>query len=306
MLPLSLLFLMGVSFASMGGGLELTEAEDEALEADGLEDEAVGDVNLSIDGTVGDETLDDSVAGVSLTGDSCDPLLFCVGDDDLLFGSEGDDTLSGGLGNDGLFGREGGDSVSGGVGADSLYGEEGDDMLFGGDGSDYVRGEQGDDVLYGEHGDDTLLGGNDDDTLYGGDGNDSLSREGGSDALFGGGGNDLLRSYSGQEGNLYYPYGEQGGDTLSGGEGDDIFQFDIASGLDVNSTIVDFDPSEDVILINVGSSTGTLNTYELDVTVEDWPDGTGADISAEGNVLARISGAQGLDPTSIIAFASVF
>jgi Ca2+-binding RTX toxin-like protein len=55
--------------------------------------------------------------------------------------------LVGGAGNDLLFGGDGNDSISGGAGADLLYGGAGDDTLNGGTGRDRLSGGSGDDVL---------------------------------------------------------------------------------------------------------------------------------------------------------------
>uniref|UniRef100_UPI00048752C6 VCBS domain-containing protein n=1 Tax=Bradyrhizobium sp. WSM1743 TaxID=318996 RepID=UPI00048752C6 len=57
-----------------------------------------------------------------------------------LFGSLGDDVLSGGGGNDLIDGQDGNDRISGG---------DGNDILFGGAGRDYLRGGSGDDILDG-------------------------------------------------------------------------------------------------------------------------------------------------------------
>jgi len=57
------------------------------------------------------------------------------------------------------------DSLSGGAGDDVVYGNQGDDLLAGG---------SGDDTLYGGQDADRLTGGAGDDILYGGLGGDSL------------------------------------------------------------------------------------------------------------------------------------
>ena len=59
--------------------------------------------------------------------------------------------------------------------ADTLDGSNGDDSLLGGlDGPDIIRGHDGRDVLEGNSGDDRLEGGNHDDLLIGGPGADML------------------------------------------------------------------------------------------------------------------------------------
>ncbi|QOZ75397.1 hypothetical protein XH83_08055 [Bradyrhizobium sp. CCBAU 53351] len=57
-----------------------------------------------------------------------------------VFGSLGDDVLSGGIGNDLIDGQDGNDRLNGG---------DGNDILFGGAGRDYLSGGSGDDILDG-------------------------------------------------------------------------------------------------------------------------------------------------------------
>ena len=68
--------------------------------------------------------------GMSLTGDR-----FVSGDDDLLVGGAGPDTISGGQGNDLITGGAGDDLLSGGAGNDTLSGGGGDDVIDGGAGT---------------------------------------------------------------------------------------------------------------------------------------------------------------------------
>ena len=104
----------------------------------------------------------------------------------LIVGTEGDDVLSGGNGDDLIFGLGGNDTIDGGNGKDCLVGGDGDDVLRGGNGKDVLIGgagaddlgatdgvkENGKDALYGDEEDDVLLGGNAPDVLDGGDGDD--------------------------------------------------------------------------------------------------------------------------------------
>jgi Ca2+-binding RTX toxin-like protein len=54
-----------------------------------------------------------------------------------------------------------------------LYGTDGDDTITGGDVSEIIKGLAGNDVIYGNGGNDTIDGGTGNDTLYGGNGNDT-------------------------------------------------------------------------------------------------------------------------------------
>ncbi|WP_081603032.1 calcium-binding protein [Fortiea contorta] len=113
---------------------------------------------------------------------------------DYLFGGDGDDYIDGGKGNDWLFGGDGNDTLDGG---------KGNDYLFGGDGNDIINGGDGNDWLFGGDGNNTLNGGNGNDWLFGGDGNDIIN---------GGAGNDRF-------------WGSQGSDSLNGGDGKDIADY---------------------------------------------------------------------------------
>ncbi|WP_332752374.1 calcium-binding protein [Hydrogenophaga sp.] len=83
-----------------------------------------------------------------------------------------------------------------------LYGSPGDDVLitsgeisrvYAGDGNDVLMGQASQNELYGEEGDDVLLGGNGADYLSGGEGNDTLDGGAGRDGLEGGTGHNTYR-----------------------------------------------------------------------------------------------------------------
>ena len=128
---------------------------------------------------------------------------------DLLVGLGGADTITGGAGNDDLDGGDGADVLTAGDGADFVYGGDGADQLLGQAGNDRLDGEAGDDVVDGGDGLDTLRGGAGADQLTGGLAADELSGGGGDDVLAGGDGNDTVQ-------------GEDGNDTITGGIGDDL------------------------------------------------------------------------------------
>src|SRR5262249_48641578 len=92
-----------------------------------------------------------------------------------LFGGDGNDTLTGGSGNDLLFGQAGNDTLRGKGGNDQLFGGAGNDILIGGPGNDQVFGEAGDDRLIWNPGDGTALN-------EGGTGNDTVEVNGGNAA----------------------------------------------------------------------------------------------------------------------------
>ncbi len=147
-------------------------------------------------------------------------------DKDILRGGKGNDTLLGGDGNDSLDGGEGSDNLDGGQGDDTLWGGNGDDLLIGDEGNDVLIGHRGNDELYGDQGDDKLWGGEGDDKLLGGGGDDILSGDTGNDKLGGEQGDDKLLGGDGSD-SLYGGegddslYGDKGNDILFGGQGDD-------------------------------------------------------------------------------------
>lgn len=95
----------------------------------------------------------------------------------------GNDTISGGAGQDTIFGQAGDDKIAG---------DDGDDRLFGGAGNDDLSGGQGQDRLFGGDDSDTLRGGSGDDQLFGGDGTDLLVAGPDNDQLFGGLNSDIF------------------------------------------------------------------------------------------------------------------
>jgi Ca2+-binding RTX toxin-like protein len=156
-----------------------------------------------------------------------------------------------------------------GIGATVEKGRINGAALQGGLGADLMDGGAGDDVLDGTFG---ATGGADAD---------------GTDTLIGGDGDDTLKLGAGDEAT-----GGAGADTFTGGD----YAEDAAAG----TLIRDFDPSEDVIEILYDPE---ANGDPI-VTVEDFADGTGANIVLNGDVILSVSGAQGLDPNAIALRAS--
>ena len=80
--------------------------------------------------------------------------------------------------------------------------------------------------------DDFIFGSNEDDTMSGNGGNDFLNGQGGNDQIDGGVGHDILQG----DGFGYFSF--KGADTLTGGAGDDAFEFSVFDG---NSTTLALD-----------------------------------------------------------------
>jgi Ca2+-binding RTX toxin-like protein len=135
-----------------------------------------------------------------------------------------------------IFGGNGEDSISGGRESDEVHAGHGNDTVTGSDfflgGPDVLYGDHGDDHLFGSSSSDRLFGGNGDDTLIGGD----LEYDNGDDFLNGGNGNDILD-------------GSKGCDTLVGGRGEDSFRFWVGvTGPVYSSTSRPGEGNRDVIL----------------------------------------------------------
>jgi Ca2+-binding RTX toxin-like protein len=126
-------------------------------------------------------------------------------------GTDGPDTLRGTNGSDNLVGLGGNDVLYALAGNDDLQGGEGKDWVVGGN---ERRPGGGDKNLDGGPGNDGVVGGNGSDDVVGGSGNDFVDGWRGSDDITGDGGNDFL--FDG-------PFRETDKDTLSGGDGDDVF-----------------------------------------------------------------------------------
>ncbi|AIN61380.1 retention module-containing protein [Pseudomonas soli] len=187
----------------------------------------------------------------------------------------GNDTVSGGDGNDIIFGDlmvfdgiagTGVEAIRGyvadklGVDAGSVdaramhkyitenYAEfdvsrsnDGADTLLGGNGNDIIFGQGGNDYIDGGKGNDILLGGTGNDTLLGGEGNDMLFGGAGNDILIGGKGDDIMTGGSGAD-TFVWKAGDLGNDVIKdfkASEGDRLDLRDLLQG-EKASTIDNF------------------------------------------------------------------
>lgn len=124
------------SLAASGDGTSVT-----------ITDNVTGDVDEGtdrLDGTF--EQLQFSGEVLALTvGGAADDALTADNTRNIMFGGDGNDTVTGGTAADILSGGAGTDVVNGGVGADDINGNAGDDTLAGGTGNDSLRGGDGTD-----------------------------------------------------------------------------------------------------------------------------------------------------------------
>jgi Ca2+-binding RTX toxin-like protein len=188
-------------------------------------------------------------------------------------------------------GTEGADNLMGTNQPDLILGQAGNDTINLGGGDDehfalFVREELGDDLVRGGSGNDDIADQSGSNTLLGGTGNDTLTTlddptHEGADVVNGGFGNDTILA--------------DNADTVTGGEGDDVFATYLRSGLSSSDVveITDFQPGQD----------------KLDVMVEtDTPksqdDYTLTKVAAQGGTLLQVDGAdiallRGIDPSQL-------
>jgi hypothetical protein len=147
--------------------------------------DALVDALFAAIGTTAETTAEFTESGIP-------PAYACYGVTNVIYGTDGDDTLYGTAGNDLIFGLSGNDFLIGLDGNDVLVGGPGNDIIEGGNGQDTLDGGDGGDLMFGGAGNDVLCGGAGNDSLEGDAGDDILDGGEGSDSLLGGAGNDTL------------------------------------------------------------------------------------------------------------------
>ena len=160
-------------------------------------------------------------------------------EDFSLYGSDGDDTLTGAGGADNLGGGDGNDTLTSLGGNDSLDGGSGDDVLSGGLGNDFLLGEQ------------PTEGPPNNDMLDGGAGIDFLLPGQGSDVVKGGPDDDFI------EEDLF---GVEN-DNWDGQGGSDSYGISFGSGATAKTmTVADSGPAADMDELTVADCTGVTRT----------------------------------------------
>lgn len=182
--------------------------------------------------------------------------------DTTIQGRGGDDMVDlTGPSNDIILGGDGDDNVSPGDGDDEVFLGRGDDF-FGDIGGRNDPDYGGDDLVRGQAGNDTLISVGGQDTLFGDTGNDVINT------------NDFLPQFDGVQARPDMGFGGLGddqmlfddGDTVSGGEGVDEFQLQVASTKATAVTITDFDPATEALQINISDGSNPLFTNQNSFT----------------------------------------
>jgi Ca2+-binding RTX toxin-like protein len=210
-----------------------------------------------------------------LTGTALSDLIEGLASDDVLYGFDGNDSLLGDVGDDILYGGSGDDTMDGGAGEDLFYGQSGLDTvtyasalaaltLNMADNSQSTGDAAGDFYLSIENFlltrfDDTFVGSEFANQASGGDGNDLL----------------ILSQ----------------GDTGNGGVGSDTFA---VTDFGANAQIVDFDPSQDQLLIQYDPKQIT----DPVVTVQSNDAGETL-VMLNGNLVASLTNGAALDAGQI-------
>ncbi|MEG4085903.1 cadherin-like domain-containing protein [Microcoleus sp. POL10_C6] len=158
-------------------------------------------------------------------------------DDDVIKGDRGNDKVNGGKGNDTLNGGKDNDTVIGGEGNDDCEGDDGDDWVHGKEGKDKVKGGAGNDSIYGGKDDDDCKGDEGNDNVRGDRGNDDCEGGDGNDTVNGGKDNDTVKGGAGSD----KCEGDDGDDSVSGGTGNDTVNgggdSDVCSGDDGDDSV---------------------------------------------------------------------
>ena len=181
---------------------------DDTLTATGLDSSFPADADLFLQGEAGKDTIDTSAASRAF----------------LLFGGDGDDSITGNASNEIILMDLGNDTIQGNGGTDRIVATnlKGavrlDDTLLTGLGSDSIHGIEeaqllagasaaqinasafsGVVTLTGGNGSDSLTGTGNADVISGGAGNDTIKAGGGNDILSGGAGNDSIDGEAGDD-----------------------------------------------------------------------------------------------------------
>ena len=168
----------------------------------------------------------------------------------LIQGTDGDDTIIAGGGDDSAWGRKGDDRIEAGHGVDRVHGGEGDDvitnsgtdigetdMLHGEEGNDAVHGGSGLALLFGNQGQDFIVAGPDGKEAFGGTGDDFILGGEGDDFLLGNEGDDWIEGGNGFDGiagdnsELFFNSSIIGHDVMFAGQNEQ--DFDAESGDDI-------------------------------------------------------------------------
>ena len=216
-------------------------------------------------------------------GGAGNELIVGSNNDDTIRGRDGDDTILGAGGDDVLLGNRGEDSIEGGEGEDTLRGGRGDDTLIGDTGNDLIRGRRGDDRLIWNNGDGS-------DTMEGDDGFDVVEVNGavkdGDDFELRANG-DRVEFERLNLGNFILDVDNVEQFEINGGGGDDTLTVQDLTGTDVQQVIFNGGDGDDFLdgeetSTQIISEGGVGNDTLISGTADDTLDGGLGDDEIEG------------------------
>ncbi|HEY0113106.1 MAG TPA: calcium-binding protein, partial [Allosphingosinicella sp.] len=190
----------------------------------------------------------------------------------IIWGTRGDDSLTGTEESDRLRGLGGNDTIQTAGLGDWMYGGPGNDLLISSDTSaSALYGESGNDILVGGSIGEEMNGGSGDDTIHGGGGSDRIWTEErlGSDIIYGDDGDDSIRVTRRSAGSTIEVFGGNGADTIALEiRAGNTIKVDAGGGNDVVSVLALWATSE------LGASTITLGAGRDTISV--WGYNSGA------------------------------
>jgi Ca2+-binding RTX toxin-like protein len=193
-------------------------------------------------------------------------LQYTGGDHVTIGGTENNDTIIGGIGDDSIWGREGNDRLEGGDGAD---------LIEGGPGDDIITDLSGPDVIEGGAGNDAISSGNEEDVIFGDAGQDFIINPSEFGEILGGEGNDFILDGI----HLGHVRGGAGNDWMENlGGGEDLWQGDNGAAPEAGEPTI---KGHDVFIAYGGNN---------DADMEN-----GDDIVVDGPGIERVEGQLGFD-----------
>jgi Ca2+-binding RTX toxin-like protein len=214
----------------------------------------------SLDGGNGDDVMIGGVGSNNMDGGDGDDIMFGgveaggslslsagslwqdQSNSNMLNGGNGNDQITGGIGDNQLYGGNGNDVITGGAGYVGYFNNDGSGLS---DGVQYAKND-----IYGEAGDDVLLGGEGYNRLFGGIGDDVITAGSSNEsAAFGG----QINWHAITDG----PTGRQFDNLLDGGEGNDTLIAGLLDDLMVGGI------GRDTFLINEIGGSDLINDFGL-------------------------------------------
>jgi len=171
--------------------------------------------------------------------------LFVLDEAEDIYGTNGDDIITGDIGKDVIYGFGGDDIIYSFSGSDQVYAGAGEDYVDAGSGTDIIVAGLGNDTVYGSNGSDFIYGNEGNDTLYGGNGNDTINGGEDDDTIYGGADADSIEGGTGID-TASYEQSDEGVNvnlsnaTTTGGyaQGDTINGTENLTGSDYNDNLI--------------------------------------------------------------------